>query len=316
MDTTLHIVAACADKKRYPPDRGARLRAHPRGSVAERVASFTAALAKAGPRLPARDLYIGPYWATVRSLPDIAASAGRSARLWVASAGYGLIPATAPVSPYSATFQLGHADSVADPCSPHPVSDQLSAWWTELTRRNGSSHCEPRNLAELARSNQGATVLVIVSPRYFQAMRGDLERTAESLGDRLIVITSQRLPDGDALHANVVVSEGRLTDIVGGALPSLHARVAAYMLREAPSQAFTAAALRSLCAQIASTASPRRTYDRRPMSDAEVIEFIQRAMARRCSRTSHSALLRELRSRGRACEQKRFKRLFEEATQP
>jgi hypothetical protein len=315
MSTTLHIVAACADKKRYPPDRGARLRAHARGSVAERAASFTAALAEAGPRLPASELYVGPYWATVRSLPEIAASAGRSPRLWVASAGYGLIPATATVSPYSATFQVGHPDSVADPRSSHPVGEQLSAWWTELTRRRNSSHPEPRSVAELATGDRRATVLVIVSPRYFQAMRGDLERTAETLGDRLIVISSQRPRDGDPLQANVVVSEGRLTNLVGGALPSLHARVAAHLLREVRPHAFTAAALRTLCAQVASTTAPRRSYDRRPMSDDEVVDFIRRATAHKSSRASHTGLLRELRSNGRACEQKRFKRLFEEATQ-
>jgi hypothetical protein len=316
MSTTLYIVAACADKKRYPPDRGARLRSHSRGSVAERVASFTAALAEAGPRLPASELYVGPYWATVRSLPEIAASAGRSARLWVASAGYGLIPASATVSPYSATFQIGHPDSVADPRSSHPVGEQLSGWWNELTRRRGSSDPEPRSLAELATGARRATVLLIVSPRYFQAMRGDLLRTAETLGERLIVISSQRLRDGDPLHANVVVSESRLTNVVGGALPSLHARVAARMLRDARSRAFTAATIRTLCAEIASTAAPRRVFARRPMSDDEVLEFIRRATARESSRASHTGLLRELRSNGLACEQKRFKRLFEEASQP
>lgn len=313
MSTTVHIVAACADKKRYPPDRGARLRAHSRGSVAERVASFTAALCEAGPRLPASELYVGPYWATVRSLPEVAASAGRAARLWVASAGYGLIPATATVSPYSATFQVGHLDSVADPRSSHPVAGQLSAWWTELTRRSGFSHLEPRSLAELAASDPRATVMVVVSPRYFQAMRVDLERTAETLGERLIVISSQRLGDGDPLQTNVVVSEGRLTNVVGGALPSLHARVAAHMLREARSHALTATSLRTLYAQLSSTTAPRRTFDRRPMSDDEVIEFIRRATAHD-RRASHTGLLRELRSNGRACEQKRFKRLFEEAS--
>jgi hypothetical protein len=130
------------------------------------------------------------------------------------------------------------------------------------------------------------------------------------------VISSQRLRDGDPLQANVVVSEGRLTNVVGGALPSLHARVAAHMLREARPQAFTATALRTLCAQIASKTAPRRSYDRRPMSDDEVMEFIRRATAHESSRASPTGLLRELRSNGRACEQKRFKRLFEEASQP
>jgi hypothetical protein len=86
------------------------------------------------------------------------------------------------------------------------------------------------------------------------------------------------------------------------------------MIREVQPQRFTASALRNHYAHLVTTTAPLRTYDRRPMSDEEVMEFIQRASARDSS-VSHTGLLRRLRSTGQACEQKRFKRLFQEVLQ-
>jgi hypothetical protein len=230
----------------------------------------------------------------------------------VASAGYGLVPANTLVCPYSATFQVGHPDSVADARTGTPVAEQLCAWWAELSRRRRSLHSEPHTIRDLADADRNATLLVIVSPRYFQAMRSDLQRAASSLSDRLIIVSSQRVDQRDPLYRNVVLSEGRLTNVVGGALPSLHARVAARIIREATPRGLNASALRTRYAQLVAATPPLRSYDRTPLSDEQVIHFIKRQTHLDASPVSHTALLRRLRTAGHACEQKRFKQLFEE----
>ena len=54
------------------------------------------------PLVAADRLYVGEHWKVSRGLPSLAT--GHRTRLWVCSAGYGLIPADARVRPYAATF--------------------------------------------------------------------------------------------------------------------------------------------------------------------------------------------------------------------
>jgi hypothetical protein len=56
-------------------------------------------------------------------------------------------------------------------------------------------------------------------------------------------------------------------------------------------------------------------YERVPMTDEEVRSYIKNAMNKE-DRLSHTGLLRKLRSENRACEQKRFRNLFKELTEP
>ena len=58
-------------------------------------------------------------------------------------------------------------------------------------------------------------------------------------------------------------------------------------------------------------AAPLERYDRQAMTDSEVIVFIRRAVRKQID-VRHTRLLRQLRDSGRACEQKRFKRIFEQ----
>src|SRR5262245_17605691 len=111
MARVLHIVASCADRKRHPP--AVRLRDVDGESVAQRFAAWRSAINKAAaPRSRADELYQGGYWSVVRELPDLASRMGWSAKLWIASAGYGVVRADKQLVSYSATFASGHEDSV------------------------------------------------------------------------------------------------------------------------------------------------------------------------------------------------------------
>src|SRR5262245_59621662 len=77
----------------------------------------------------ANDLYLGDHWSIVKSLPGIATKSGFRAFLWVASAGYGLIPGAASIRPYSATFASGNPDSVFTHQLGEIRLDIHRAWW-------------------------------------------------------------------------------------------------------------------------------------------------------------------------------------------
>lgn len=310
MKQRVHIVASCADRKvlEVPPER--RLRNHRTRAGHSRFESFVRALREAeGETRAARDLYAGPYWAVVRELPDVAAANGLDARLWVASAGYGLVPADAPLHGYSATFRSGERDSVNTSDDASPVAAQLAAWWAALARWQGPAPGAPRSLPELV--HRSDVILVLASPRYVQAMADDLRATAALVGDRLVVVTSLEAPENDAIAENIVPSLEALIGHVEGSRPALHARVARHIFENVGNYPLSARALRDRYARLARTSKYARPPERDPMTDDEVRAFI-RAELGRGPKLTHTRLLRVLRSGGRACEQKRFRELFRE----
>ena len=311
MKTRIHIVANCADRKRLQVPPQCMLRMHHARSGLSRLASFLRTLESArGVSAVAEELYVGPYWAVVRDLPVVAASRGLEASLWVASAGYGLVPGSARLHGYSATFRVGEPDSVPSTDEPFSITEQLTAWWAGLSEWAGPSG-KPRRIADLASAEPKAYVMVVSSPRYVQAMSEDLRSALKYLGPRLIIVTSHRLASSDPLAANVVLSEERLLPVVEGARPALHARVARHILAGSRSSGLDAHELRSRYARLAARAGFTRVPTRKPMTDAEVKRYLRQEL-HRAPRLSYTRALRVLRSRGRACEQKRFKGLFGE----
>lgn len=311
MKKRIHIVASCADRKAVPASKERHLRNHRSNGRVSRFESFASALrSPVGETCSARDLYVGPYWAVVRQLPEVADFAGLDAKLWVASAGYGLVPGDAKLHSYSATFRSGELDSVASADVEAPYSEQLAAWWAALSTTHGSSRVAPRSLHHLAKT-EGETMVVLASPRYVQAMTLDLRRAAAVLGDSLLIVTSYEPPTDDPLALNVVPSQESLIGHVEGARPALHARVARHMLEHAQRHPLCAATLRARYARLARSSDYARPPEREPMTDAEVRRFIRRELESNPS-LSHSRLLRVLRDGGRACEQKRFRNLFRE----
>src|SRR5947199_312969 len=109
-------------------------------------------------------LYSGTYWATVRRVHMRALAQGYDAKLWITSAGYGLVAATARIKPYSATFSKDNHDSVCPGAlSRIERADILRRWWNGIIRGRG--------LASIATRDAQASVLVIAGPAYIEAMR-------------------------------------------------------------------------------------------------------------------------------------------------
>ena len=311
MSQRLHIIAACADRKRLPALPELCLRSHRATGKRTRLRSFLDALeAASGERLPARDLYVGSYWAAIRELPDLAAQRGLACRLWVASAGYGLVPSDAPLHGYSATFQLGADDSVAS-SNGLPVRTQLASWWTALTMWPGPASKHPRRLVDLAKSDRRASFIVVASRRYVQAMGPDLVQAASIIGERFAVVSSSDSAQEPDLAEHLVPSEAALLPAVGGALPSLHARVARDIVLRSRGRGLCASSLRAHYQRLVE----RSTYEGMPRrdgaSDLEVATFIRTQLGEQPDLHCTPAL-RMWRASGRACEQKRFKALFHE----
>ncbi|WNG27696.1 hypothetical protein F0U62_29445 [Cystobacter fuscus] len=315
MPTDIHIVASCTDRKRTLVPADLRLREICAPDIRSRAKRWWEQLwTHVHSTTRAQDLYAGDHWRVVMELPTLAVRAHLQPHLWVASAGYGLIPSNAAVRPYSATFRRGHADSVVPDAHRRGATEELRQWWQVLSEEVIPASSEPRSISHLAEKNPHAHFLIVASPPYVAALEDDLRHAAVVLHrpeQLLIVSTPSPLATG-VLAPHWVPSSAHLQSQMGGARLSLHARVARDILRRLRSEVgfLDSGCVREYYEQLIQRSAPPRRYERTPMTDEEVQQFIVRAL--RTEALSCSAALRRLRDSGRACEQQRFKRLFTE----
>jgi hypothetical protein len=310
-----HIVATCTKRKRQSALPELRLREYRQVSIAARLTSWIGALAHPGSSnnvTTPEKLYAGDHWHIARSLPGLAEAQGVSARLWVCSAGYGLIPADAAILPYSATFSTAHPDSVWK--SGHGLSraQAVAEWWSGLTKWDGPVLGAPRSIQGLAAADPGVAIWVIASETYLRAMRADILAATETLKHReylaLFSAGTRRLI---GLEAYQLAFDSRLQGPegpLGGAAMSLNVRVARMLIEHGfePDVSTLNARLRENAAPI----RPRVRKMGEKVSAAVVESFLREELARNAA-ASKTALLRKLRDeRAWAFEEKRFGRLF------
>lgn len=306
MAVRVNVVVTCTERKTQEPPSALMLRSVPAGSIASRALEWQRRLEVVdAPATRALELYTGNHWFIVRS---IAAQFGvredLDVRVWVASAGYGLVPLDAPLRPYAATFAAG-PDGVGG-------SDDSRRWWQALAESPVPGGGQPRTLEALAAADPHAPLLVAASAVYARAIQHDLTRAAERLSSPdLLVLISAGLRATRELAPYLVSTDARFRQVVGGQLHSLNARLVQHALERWRDWAPDGLALRRMFGNAAEGLPPLPIYDRDPQSDDAVRSFIRNAKQEQPT-IGHTALLRRLRAGGRACEQKRFKALFQQ----
>lgn len=303
----LVIVASCSSRKRRTGAQGPRFRdvASRYGSAKEAVESWTQMLSNSvASALPAKDFYVGNQWALLREF-----ARQESVNIWVASAGYGLVQGSAPLSDYSATFSPGHPDSVQDPGSWGWETNAAENWWRALSSWRGPSSGDPRSLVAVTRSLRPSALMTLLSTPYLKVLREDLLAAREVLGaDRLVILS----PGGrqlDGFGESLVRIDGRLISELGGNMGTLAARAASYIVAESGPGALSAPSARAVIDQVLARARPLRRFSRRVMSDDEVKSWIRQEFETHPA--AAGVLLRRYRDAGYACEQSRFRTLVE-----
>ena len=298
---TVHLIASCTDRKRGEVPDELRLRELPVGN--KRASKWVTRLAhSSSPTKPARDLYGGEHWQLVLELEAALLEMGRAADLWVASAGYGLVSADTNLKPYSATFAPREPDSVPPEDATH--------WWTELC---AASHA--KSLQTLVAPAD--TLVVIASAKYLRAMLPDLQAARQTLTDpqQLIVFSGSQVPElSDSLvrvDSRVQVAlQGETDRELRGTKQGLAARAALRLLSRTKTWPPTTTAIQNAYARLVSDVRPPKAHDRERHDDDDVRAFIV-AQLEQDARAGWTKLLREWRGRGQACEQKRFRNLYQ-----
>lgn len=302
----LHVVVTCSNRKRSATDFVSLHEVRREGDSQRQVlARWKKSLErKRLSRLAARQLYQGEHWSKVLDLESAARETGFRPKIWVCSAGYGLIAIDEPLVPYAATFAPGHDDSV---CAD---AEEAQKWWQGLTDwqlGNG-----PRSLKDLVEAEPGARFLFILSGTYLQAVEDDLaDALCASKKQARCVILSGAPSKNPSLVRNLINLDSKLLHTLGGTRGSLATRVADWVVRNCEPREFSESKIRESIDALTAKQPARKVYNRQPLSDEEVQDFIRRQRAEDKSLKASRAL-RLLRDQGQACEQKRFGALFRE----
>jgi hypothetical protein len=298
--TTVHVVVTCSNRKSLPIPARLRFSQVPGRSATGRAREWTTRLANTGngPQVAAVELYAGEHWSVAREFPSLHRP-GENIRLWVCSAGYGLIPAEARIMPYYATLTRGKADS---------VPGTAAFWWSLLSEWRGPAPKHPRSIRALVTAEPDAMFLFVLSESYLRACGSDVAAAAECIADldRFFIVSVGSRPRGD-LAAFMVPADARLQAQFGGTRRALNARIGAYLLSTGIRSKDDAVAQ---MARLLAAQPPIPRYDRKKQSDQEILDIIAGRLAA-APRTSASRLLRELRDAGLACEQHRFTQLYQ-----
>ncbi|MEZ4298997.1 MAG: hypothetical protein R3B70_28875 [Polyangiaceae bacterium] len=151
----------------------------------------------------------------------------------------------------------------------------------------------------------------MASPAYLEALERDLVDVV-SLGHdhtRLVLLTSAPGPADKSLHPHWVPTAAALRMMLGGALTSLHVRVARRLIQKISPTDFDANHARAHIERLLAR-SPDVPILRRDRGDDQDVRTYIRAALQANRAASHTGLLREYRASGRACEQSRFRELF------
>jgi len=316
----LIVITSCTNRKKNTEYGPRRLGLYSSTRLSSRSQQWLQVLQESSEEVvSARELYAGDHWSVIKSLNGLVGSTV-DLQLWIVSAGYGLISESTSVSTYSCTFASGQDDSIHRGVITVSKEANSRQWWKELQKWQGPEPGQPRSVEELVRQNPEATLLVVLSQEYLKAIQDDLKKALVAMvnpekflivsvgTDRIDLPIRKHLLPGDARLQQLFASDpssGRTTMV------SLNAKVARRMIEDQASVPLELATQKQRFRDWLNELKPLPKFDRTPMTEVQVKLFI-REEVKTNPKTSATQLLRKLRDSGRACEQRRFRQIFDD----
>ncbi len=230
--------------------------------------------------------------------------------IFVISAGYGLVSENDEIAPYSLTVTSGQVDSINRNIRKSEWSP--NAWWQAL----GTYTQANTNLRSLLKKMKPDLILISLSTGYGHLIADDLQKLTEKTKRRLrIFCAGKRSPVPPELNANIMPYDNRLdgpNSPIRGTMSDFSCRALHHYARclrdgliKGVDLTEDKACLESIMASWTLPEKPNRIRQ----TNDEIIAFISDTWSQSNGRLN--ACLRSLRDSGRACEQNRFRDLFQ-----
>ena len=331
----IHIIVNCANRKRVTPK--AELSSIPQNALEERVVAWWEKLnntsdlspqngnlfLKNDGKVKANNLYVGSYWAIIRSLPEVAEMSGFNSSLWIISAGYGLISSDDQIHSYSATFASGNENSVVSGEYNAINRNQfLKQWWEQISNFPLQNNSNPRKISQLLQNHASDYFLIVSSADYLTAVAEDLSKGIDNLTspNSILIITSKSFSD-ERLQNNIIPADARLQChsncaekcekhlVPLGVRGTIGASLAFAIIKKTQEVGFNAQVIKQFVEKRIKETPDIVSFDRTRLDDDEIRKFISQELKASPS-ASCTFLLRRMRNEGWACEQKRFKSIY------
>jgi hypothetical protein len=293
------IAAPCSARKQKPPLNGLRATSLPRSNQASATKAWLDRLTHIEePDLsPARNLYSGRSFRRVREVARLL-----NCRLYVVSAGLGLVESGTAVPSYDLTLSDSGPGSLARRITHAP---RPSEWWSNL---EASPYAIPLEMACVGH----ARILVALTRPYANMVAPALAKLPASQRSRLRILGFGLARAFPELREQLIHYDDRLNQLTPGTRSDGASRALEHFAKLVASRPVSNVYddQRLVDASLSHVAH-RTLPDRTRVCDAELAEH-----AARLSRKglSASAALKQLRMEAHiACEERRFRRLFEEA---
>ena len=261
------------------------------------------------PKLEAKHVYLGDHWSRVLELINLETVVN------IISAGYGFIDSNTPICRYDATFSSQNANSVSNLYKLASITECNQKWWRDINR---FLYGYGNPIEVLYNKNPEDKFIIATSPTYLKVIQPELTYLAK-IGrlnkDNTVILSTQQLVPQE-LDSVFLKVKDEFTALVGGSHVSLNIRVAAFIIKYARKGIDFLTQVNTAYSILLLEGGPTIKYNRKKLTDDEVREFINRFLqSTKQSLPTASPILRELRDQGMACEQKRFKRIFESVLQ-
>lgn len=303
------VVTTCTDRKRSAPPPSLMARNLEPGSRSQVVAAWSSRIAQCKERRAAEDLYCGRAFSEAKGAAD-----ELGADLWIVSAGMGLVKSNSPIPSYSLTTAPRGADAVMTKVQGDSWSS--AAWWSAINKRRTQN-----SICKLFSKYPKATFLIALSEHYAALVRDDLdaldERDLRRL--RLFGLSIGRVLGGRFPSA-ILPYDRRLDgpdSPVPGTLSDFASRAVRHFSQLVQSGAAGAKGLSKDRAAVEDALAgwPMPSVPKRePRTDAELQAIILDQWETVGGRSGQ--MLRHLRDNLMiACEQSRFRRLFNDVAE-
>jgi hypothetical protein len=293
------VVTTCSKRKSIQPPADATPGSLPNGPQKSIEIAWLSKIRKLPIDLPASEFYAGRGFALAAEAAKLA-----GAKLYILSAGLGLVPARRHIPVYGLTVSGGHADSIAE-----RVSGRFDApaWFSRLLSNPHSDQW-----TDAAKRNSGRILIALSRP--YAAMVGEsLSALPPRALARLRIFGASLdsvLPA--SLHSAIVPYDDRLDAIFPGTRSDFSQRAMFHFVRSiapisVPDREADFAAVVAALGGLRFPIRPRRPR----RTDEEILSLILKRLQ---SKSGAGRMLTALRKEeGIACEQSRFGRLYRDA---